>query len=102
MNNNFNEYKDKGLTGLANVGNSCYLNACMQILSHTYELNHFLNNKCYKEKLNKSNNTDTVLLIEWDNLRQLMWSSNCTIAPHGFVNAVHQVSILKKQELFTG
>lgn len=102
MNNNFNEYKDKGLTGLANVGNSCYLNACMQILSHTYELNHFLNNKSFKEKLNKSNNTDTVLLVEWNNLRQLMWSSNCTIAPHGFVNAVHQVSVIKERELFTG
>ena len=38
----FQEYKDKGLTGLANVGNTCYLNSCMQILSHTYELNEFL------------------------------------------------------------
>tara|TARA_B110000483_G_C18206900_1_gene548269 strand:- start:3155 stop:4198 length:1044 start_codon:yes stop_codon:yes gene_type:complete len=102
MNDNFNEYKDKGLTGLANVGNSCYLNACMQILSHTYELNHFLNNKSYKKKLNKSNNADSMLLVEWDKLRQLMWSSNCTIAPHGFVNAVHQVSVIKERALFTG
>ena len=35
---NFLNYKDKGLTGLANVGNTCYLNSCMQIISHTYEL----------------------------------------------------------------
>ena len=27
-----------GLTGLANVGNTCYLNSCIQALSHTLEL----------------------------------------------------------------
>ena len=31
-----------------------------------------------------------------------MWSNNCTIAPHGFVNAVQQVSILKKRDIFSG
>ena len=49
----FLTYKDMGLSGLANVGNTCYLNACMQILSHTYELNEFLNNKEYKKNQNQ-------------------------------------------------
>ncbi len=95
----FNKYKDMGLTGLANVGNTCYLNSCMQIISHTYELNNFLNNKNYKNKLNK--NPDTLLLVEWDNLRELMWSSNCTIAPNGYVNAVKKVSIKKNRDIFS-
>ena len=42
------EYENKGLTGLSNVGNTCYLNSCMQILSHTYELSNFLNDETYK------------------------------------------------------
>jgi hypothetical protein len=53
MLNGFDEYKDKGLTGLANIGNTCYLNSCMQVLSHTYELNDFLKGKSYKNKINR-------------------------------------------------
>ena len=51
MNNKqFFEYENMGLTGLANVGNSCYLNSCMQIFSHIYELNDFLKDGSYKKK----------------------------------------------------
>lgn len=96
----YDKYKDLGLTGLANVGNTCYLNACMQILSHTYELNEFLDNKNYKKNINKK--PDTVLLLEWDNLREMMWSTNCTIAPNGFINAVKKVSMMKQRDLFVG
>ena len=89
-----------GLTGLSNVGNSCYLNACVQILSHTHELSDFLEDEEYKKRLNKK--TDSILLVEWDKLRRLMWSEDCTIAPWGFVNAVKKVSSLKGMSLFAG
>ena len=96
----FEKYKDLGLTGLANVGNSCYLNSCMQILSHTYELNNFLEKGEYKKKINRK--PDSVLLLEWDKLREMMWGGNCTIAPYGFVKAVQKVSTLKDRNLFAG
>ena len=93
-------YVNKGLTGLTNVGNSCYINACMQILSHTYKLSDFLKDESYKKHLNRI--PDAILLLEWSKLLELMWSKNCTIAPMRFVNAIKKVSSIKNMDLFSG
>ena len=99
-NMSFENYKNKGLTGLSNLGNTCFVNSCIQVLSHTYELNNFLNGGNYKKKL--KNKYDSVLLIEWDNLRTLMWSENCTISPGKFIKTIQKIAHVKHADLFTG
>ena len=94
----FSKYKDKGLTGIVNLGNTCFINTTLQCLSHTYELNKFLESD-YKHLLNKDK---CRILEEYNELRELMWSKNCIISPGKFLKSIHDIAEEKGRDIFTG
>ena len=95
------KYHKKGYTGLTNLGNTCFLNASMQVLNHTYELNEFLHSNKFTKVL-KTNMPESVILSEWSELQKIMWETNCIVSPNKFVYNVHKLAKEKGKDLFTG
>lgn len=95
------KYKQNGITGMENLGNTCFLNSCMQIINHTYELNEFLDSDKYREHL-KENNVNSEAIMGWNELRKVMWSGNGVVSPNKFVHLMHNIAKQKDRELFSG
>jgi len=103
MNNHLivKKYADKGLSGLANLGNTCFINSCLAILSHTYEMNDFLDSEKYAHQIKLKQSNDVLLLTEWNNLRKLLWDKNAIISPNKFIWTIHIVANAKNFANFT-
>ena len=87
--------------GLANLGNTCFLNSALQCLLTTAELNSFLDKETYKERL--TDTPDSTILSEYDELRKMILSHTTgTMRPGKFVSAVHRVAKHKDKDIFTG
>ena len=98
---NLSKYHNKGLVGIENLGNTCFVSASIQVLNHVYELNEFLDSEKYK-RLTKNVSDDVSILNEWDDLRNVMWSGNGIVTPRKFIINVRRIAAEKQRDLFTG
>ena len=93
-------YSNKGLTGLTNLGNTCYINSCMQILSNIHKFNEYINLFLENTKTNPDD-INILFLREWNDLRELMWKKNVVVSPVRFIKVIQIISKMKNQDMFT-
>lgn len=80
--------------GLKNLGNTCFINSCIQILKNIHELNHHLINCKINDVI------DSTILVEWIKLERQLHGNDVIISPNSFVSAVQNVSRRKNRDLF--
>ena len=83
---------NKGLTGIKNLGNTCYMNSAIHCLSHTPELTkYFITDKYLEDFDDEKIEHHTVK--EWVRLLNGIWKDNCIISPNSFTKIMNAMSI---------
>lgn len=102
MTSPYEKYKNKGLSGLCNLGNTCYINSCLQLIGYVPELNEYILYSFSQSQEHSTSDPNVVFLKEWCDLNRLMWNKNVIISPNRFIHVIQRRSREKNNSLFVG
>lgn len=91
-------FNSKGLCGLVNHGNTCYMNTAITCLSNTIPFTFYFLNKYHLKVLNQEKK-ESDFLLQWVKLIDGIWEENCTISPESFIKSTKILSF-KQDNIF--